>query len=240
MNCSTDFIENESKILQKQKSEWIEHRIKSGGNKKVINFIADILFHGTRGVSTEDSIETIRCLFEAGYCYHFAKLLEDAFPNGQICLCYPFGHIVYVYEGVAYDINGVSDAEYEMYIPIEKMEDAILDFKHIPGVQSKLTKDKIQTIIEQHKQNKTYINAISAYDQEIVDRSRAVCELTPEPKYEQCKTNYINTKNKIKNWLLSGFITNAQFEYYMNKECEKLGISYPLVKSIQKEKEESA
>lgn len=240
MNYNTNFIENESKILQENKTKWIKQRIKSGGNKKVIHFIADILFHGTGGVSTEDSIETIRCLFEAGYCYHFAKLLEDAFPNGQICLCYPFGHIVYVYEGVAYDINGVSDAEYEMYIPIEKMEDAVLDFKHIPGIQSTLTENKINIIGEQHKKNKTYINAISTYDQEIVDRSRAVCELTPEPKYKQCRIDYINEKNKIKNWLLSGFITDSQFEYYMTKACEKLGISYPLIKSIQKEKEESA
>lgn len=52
--------------------------------KKLVNFKI------THQVTVEASVETIRSLFEAGYCYYFAKMLEDAFPGGVACLCYPF------------------------------------------------------------------------------------------------------------------------------------------------------
>lgn len=57
-------------------------------------------------------------------------MLEDAFPGGDVCLMYPFGHITYVYDGIIYDIGGVSDAEYESLIPIKYLDNTISVFKH--------------------------------------------------------------------------------------------------------------
>ena len=39
-------IENEAKMLQNAKKAWIEEMKKSGGDPKVIEFIADIRYHG--------------------------------------------------------------------------------------------------------------------------------------------------------------------------------------------------
>ena len=238
MNFNIEFKQQESKRLIQFKNKWIEQNIKMGGDKKVIEFIAAILYHGGNGVTAEDSIETIRCLFEAGYCYHFAKTLEDAFPGGQICYCYNFGHIVYCYEGVAYDIGGVSDAEHEMYIPISELGDAINDFKHIPGVEYTITEDKVWEIGEKCKHNKTYINAISAYDQEIVDRTRAICEAIPKTKYVQSKTDYTIIKNRLTKNFTDGYITREQFHKFMEENCYEIGISYPLIQRIEREKQQ--
>lgn len=80
-------IESEAKLLQNSKREWIERERTLGGDPKVIEFISDVLFHGVLRVTTNDSVETIRSLFEAGYCYYFAKMLEDAFPGGsRVCV----------------------------------------------------------------------------------------------------------------------------------------------------------
>lgn len=123
-------IESEAKLLQNSKREWIERERTLGGDPKVIEFISNVLFHGVMRVTTNDSVETIRSLFEAGYCYYFALMLEDAFPGGDVCLMYPFGHITYVYDGIIYDIGGVSDNEYEALIPIKYLGASINVFKH--------------------------------------------------------------------------------------------------------------
>lgn len=73
-------------------------------------------------------------------------MLEDAFPGGKICIAYPFGHILYVYNGVPYDIDGISVSEYEELIPIEFLGEAINDFRHIYRQNYKITKDEIDAI----------------------------------------------------------------------------------------------
>lgn len=123
-------IESEAKLLQNSKREWIERERTLGGDPKVIEFISNVLFHGVMRVTTNDSVETIRSLFEAGYCYYFARMLEDAFPGVDVCLMYPFGHITYVYDGIIYDIGGVSDNEYDALIPIKYLGDTINVFRH--------------------------------------------------------------------------------------------------------------
>ena len=111
--------------------DWIENQVDHGGDEKVITFIGDIIFHPGENV---DRMETIRRLFEDGYCYYFAKMLEDAFPGGTICLCFPFGHIVYLYNKEIYDVSGKSDAEYEELVPIEAFGDDINVFRHVEGL----------------------------------------------------------------------------------------------------------
>lgn len=95
------------------------------GDKNILSFIGKILYH-----SGVENLQVIYDLFIQGYCYYFAKILEDAFPGGEICQAYPYGHIVYVYDGIPYDINGICDYDVsdEDFIPISKID--INDFKH--------------------------------------------------------------------------------------------------------------
>lgn len=83
---------------------------------------------------TEDAEECVRHLFRSGYCYYFAKILAAAYPGGNVCLAYPFGHFVYYYNGKAYDIEGEYDGEAEAFVPEEFMtKDMLLDFMHLPN-----------------------------------------------------------------------------------------------------------
>ena len=95
------------------------------GDKNILRFIGKILYH-----SGVENLQVIYDLFIQGYCYYFAKILEDAFPGGEIGQAYPYGHIVYVYDGIPYDINGICDYDVsdEDFIPISKIN--INDFKH--------------------------------------------------------------------------------------------------------------
>lgn len=230
MNWNDEFIEKEKEALQKARKEWMQRKIKMGGDIKVIAFIADILFHGGNGVSVEDSVETTRNLFEAGYCYYFAKMLEDAFPNGQICVCYPFGHIVYVYDGVMYDINGVSDTEYVMLLPISELKDGINDFRHVPGLIANMSEDALDYIAEHFKRQKTAIHAISEYDQEMVRRTYAITKIVPDAQYVQYKTKFVILLNRLLNEFNNENITKKQVNEFMEQGCYDIGVSYPLYK----------
>lgn len=121
---------HETTETQKLKTKFVNRDVAIGGNKQILEFIAGVRFQCSPACSTDTSVETIRYLFEAGYCYYFARMLEDAFPGGDVCLMYPFGHITYVYDGIIYDIGGVSDAEYESLIPIKYLGNTISIFKH--------------------------------------------------------------------------------------------------------------
>lgn len=104
------------------------HKYTNGeGDEKVLIFIANILYH-----DGPENLQVIYNLFTQGYCYYFAKMLEEAFPGGRVCLAYPFAHIVYELDGVPYDVNGVTDYEYEELIPIEEIQE-IDSFKHNDG-----------------------------------------------------------------------------------------------------------
>ena len=251
MTFNIDVIEKERTKLQEMQQKWEKDRIEMGGDKNIIQFISGILFHGAGGVLTEDSVETTRNLFEAGYCYYFAKMLEEAFPNGEICLCYPYGHLVYVHEGFAYDINGVSDAEYEMYIPIKHIGEAILDFKHIPTMEYNISDEEIEEIGERCKKEKLYVNAISQYDDELVKVSRFIFEdvysnnqtsilnITEHGtvNYYQKRTPYVLSKQRLENDLRKNYITQEQFDQYMTEYCDEIGVSYPYIKRLIREEE---
>lgn len=137
--------------------DFINEQVSLGGKKEVLTFIADILFHSGNDF---DKTETIRSLFANGYCYYFSKMLQDAFPGGKICLCYPYGHIAYIYDSVAYDIDGISSAETDMYIPIEELGEAINDFRHIEGKEYLTTKEEVISIGENWKKKNQLIDAL--------------------------------------------------------------------------------
>lgn len=105
-------------------------------SKQVLQFIADFMYHGTPDVIMEDSAESVRSTFRAGYCYYFAEMLKIAFNRGCVCWAAPFSHIVWCdTNGVAYDIEGVYFGEAEYLVPISYIEDSLWSFKHVPNVE---------------------------------------------------------------------------------------------------------
>lgn len=71
-------------------------------------------------------------------------MLQNAFSGDQIGVCYSFGHIVYIYKDIAYDIDGISSAEVDEYIPIEHFGEAVNDFKHIESQTYGITKEEME------------------------------------------------------------------------------------------------
>ena len=97
----------------------------------VVAFIGEILYDGR---NQEDAL---RSFFRAGYCYHFARLLQDVFKRGTLCVTEPFGHIVWMdTNGLAYDIEGPylpEEQECTALRDIKHYGDLILDYIHHPG-----------------------------------------------------------------------------------------------------------
>ena len=116
-------------------------------NKQVLYFIANFIYHC--GVDADDIIQE---QFRAGYCLHFAMILKEMFPDGEICWCAPFGHMVYMYKDIPYDIEGVNSSDCDHYIPISFIRNGIDDFKHIPGVGFNASQEYIDDAIERYKQ----------------------------------------------------------------------------------------
>ena len=143
-----------------------------GEYEDVIGFITDMHFHQEPNgdIFANDSENTIQLLFSAGYCYHFAIILNHLFPGGTICLAAPFGHIVYVYKEFAFDINGVSDVETHCFIPVSELsQEELNDFIHVPGrhCARECTPDNIIINWIDHclvKRDKHFIFALTAND----------------------------------------------------------------------------
>lgn len=74
-------------------------------------------------------------------------MLKVAFNRGEICLAAPFGHIVWVDDDIAYDVEGCSTVEYIYLIPIAYLDNNIEDFMYVPEKTSKLTKERCLEII---------------------------------------------------------------------------------------------
>lgn len=228
-------IQKQSELLKKYRDEFVTNLVNNYcANKNIINFIADIRFHSGNGVAIEDSIETIRCLFEAGFCYDFAKILERIYPGGEVCYCYDFGHIVYVYEGIAYDISGVTDVEYEMFIPLSAMGKLAFDFEHRPDLAYNATREEVIKLGETCRIKHQYINAITQnnFGKEIVQRTKDVLKecsvLTKDKKdFEDMEHFFILTLEK-------GIINQNEFEHNMDEYCWKNKLSWQLIKRLRK------
>lgn len=119
-------------------------------NNTILTFIANVSLAG--GLSDIER-EAIRKTFRAGYCYYFANMLKLAFPKGSVCWAAPFGHIVFIYDNIPYDIEGCYTGETEMFIPIEYLGDAILDFQHIPNKTYNISEQELATIILKYSES---------------------------------------------------------------------------------------
>lgn len=125
-------------------------QMRSNVNEKIIEFIGN--FYKSNDKSHEEC-EVIRKQFRNGYCYHFAVILKDLFPGGEICVAAPFGHIVYVYENIPYDVEGVYDGEATDLIPISFLGDRIKNFKHIPGEHVEETLNDVVNTIKSYRKS---------------------------------------------------------------------------------------
>lgn len=125
-------------------------QMRSDVNEKIIEFIGN--FYKSNDKSHEEC-EVIRKQFRSGYCYHFAVILNDLFPGGEICIAAPFGHIVYVYETIPYDVEGIYDGEAIDLIPISFLGDRITNFKHIPGEHVEETLNDVVNTIKSYRKS---------------------------------------------------------------------------------------
>lgn len=150
-------------MLDQNKNEKIENFINNqlrfypNADKIVLQFIADFLYHGVPDIPLEESSESVRSTFRAGYCYYFAIMLQAAFKRGTVCWAAPFGHIVWMDENnIPYDIEGVNSSDCDYYIPVSFLGDAIFDFMRVSNKEFNATKDDIDLIIE------TYVKSIKS------------------------------------------------------------------------------
>lgn len=113
-------------------------------NKEVCDFINNMVYN-----------EEIRKLFMAGYCYHFANILKSTFNRGEVCICFPFGHFVWLdIDNTAYDAGGIHTGDQKAYIPEEFLGNCIYDFKHIPGKVHNTSEKEIDEIWHKYCQAK--------------------------------------------------------------------------------------
>lgn len=111
-------------------SKFIDDQLAMDPNAsaEVLGFIDNFL-----GEDPDES-EIIRHKFRAGYCWHFAHILQATFGMGICCLTFPFGHFVWFgKDWIPYDIEGVYMGEADCFIPEHLMLDELPDFKRIPG-----------------------------------------------------------------------------------------------------------
>lgn len=107
----------------------------------------------------EPAEEAPRLLFEAGYCWHFAHMLQNVFGRGEVCWAAPFSHFVWMDEdGTAYDAGGFYDGEGFWFIPESELADDLLDgFRHVPGKPGReATKEELVRVMKQFcRKNRT-------------------------------------------------------------------------------------
>lgn len=117
-------------------------------NNKILCFIKN--FRQAAG-SERTSQEAVVRLFRKGYCYYFACILKNAFPEGIIVWDTGQDHIVFQYQGQCYDIGGVYEVSPRKLVPISKMGKILLEFQHIPGRESGITEQEICQFVLEHR-----------------------------------------------------------------------------------------
>ena len=133
--------------LEKQIKETVK-RI-PGAREQVLGFIMDF---STHAADTEEGYSIICSTFRAGYCWHFAHLLQAAFQRGTVCWAAPFGHFIWMDDNrIPYDIEGVYSGEAFYFIPESYLNDEVEDFLHIPGVGHGTTQEEIMAVIRRYE-----------------------------------------------------------------------------------------
>lgn len=145
---------NTQEILKEKVEQYVEEGLNCNpkADKRILQFITGFRLAG--GLS-ETEEKSIRMAFRTGYCYYFAIMLKTAFPEGEICWAAPYGHIVFVYQNIPYDIEGLYYGEGdEEFIPICWLKGGILDFMHVPGETYDMSEQEIAKIICTYREYK--------------------------------------------------------------------------------------
>lgn len=125
--CATNY--DQSVYNEKQRTDWVESWITKfpGSRSDVLTFISKIVWYSIN----IDEADAIYNLFTAGYCYYFAKMLEDAF-GGEVCWHKDYSHIVWRDENkICYDIGGIFyDCDEGDIVPISELGDELETFRH--------------------------------------------------------------------------------------------------------------
>ena len=148
----TDLNEIKNKLV----NEFVANNLKNNQNADitVLQFIADFMYVGHDKNNMMRRADYLTETFRAGYCYYFAHILQKAFPNGSVCWAAPFGHLIFMYAHIPYDIEGVYVGEAEYFIPEEYLGRTVEDFLHIRGVAHNATEQELTHIIEKYKKDK--------------------------------------------------------------------------------------
>ena len=118
-------------------------------HKQILKWIDDFYKNFSKEPKEQ---ELLRKQYMNGYCYFFAKTLQAAFRRGDVCVCAPFGHFVWKdIDGIIYDAEGISSAEFEYTIPEKFMGDMVKDFLHVDGVSFHATEKEIEDLIHRYK-----------------------------------------------------------------------------------------
>jgi hypothetical protein len=210
------------------KTLWIKEQEELGADRQVLEFIANVRFHGAMHVDLKDSEETIRCLYEAGYCYYFARMLEEVFSGGVICVLYPFGHICYVYDGVAYDINGILNSEFEYLLPLDIFD--ANDFKQIPDYISPLERADIDYIAETYLMDNEPIIALVRCPLNIEERTKKLASSNCKDDAEllKIKVDLKSLVTRLDNELCMNLITKKEYNEEIFNFCKNNRIYYNL------------
>ena len=136
-----------------EKQKFINQNLALNGEPQIIKFIADFVYFDDQDVHNR---------FKNGYCYYFAKMLQTAFPGGYIAWAVPFGHLVYMYNQVPYDIEGVYPGEATEFIPEEFLGDAINDFTH-NGHDFNANQAQLDKIIDHYHQEQRPSEFVKPY-----------------------------------------------------------------------------
>ena len=149
-------FEEKKQTMIRQREEWTKKLIEDNlefypqASRDVLEFIANILYHGVPEIELKDSAESIRSTFRAGYCYYFALMLKDVFNRGCICWAAPFSHIVWMdINSIPYDVEGVYCGEAEYFIPISYLKEELWSFKHVPNIEGHIR--EADAIINEYK-----------------------------------------------------------------------------------------
>ena len=151
-NAFKNLIDQNIDLLELYKIQFVKCSFNNNrkASERILWFIANFVYH--QGYTT-DSAKFITSQFKEGYCLHFALMLKSLFGSGKMCWAAPHGHIVYVDNDIAYDIEGVSTFDCEYYIPISYLNRGIRDFTRIPGDKFNMSEEYIQGVIEQYKKD---------------------------------------------------------------------------------------
>jgi hypothetical protein len=102
-------------------------------------FINEFVKHGRE--NNADAMAEFAKQYSAGYCWHFAHMLQSVFRRGEVCWAAPFGHMIWLdSDNTAYDIEGKFQREARYLIPEYYLSNFITEFMHIRGMNDPIGK----------------------------------------------------------------------------------------------------